>query len=337
MIIYFSPTNRKAMSAVAGCSVRYPVKTCSFSKISKAIILSFLLSTFLLFIPNRLDAVENPYKNHYPFKTAIIYYNVTGYENGKETLYVNSNYQALYIDTQYAYLGKMKPKKVLILTTPEFIYNIDLIKKSGTKLRNLRTDLMKKFDRLSEKEKIIVKNNVKELGVAVIGNIHGKRAPLYEKIVGINCDLIEIFGVRSLMWPGVNIPLKRSRISEYSDKSVVTAVKIDKNVSVTSDKFELPEGVQISFDKYENEKLENKIMTQFHSMRISNAVKIAREEIARMVLMKKIGLMDVDAVIPEEENDSIFADQDVLNSSYEIFIIQNDDELQDDGGGYEFD
>ncbi len=325
------------MSAEAGYSVCCSVETFSFHKISKAIILSFLLTLFLLFISNRSDAVENPYKNHYHFETAIIHYNVTGYENGKETLYVNSDYQALYITTQYLYLGKKKPKKVLILTTPEFIYNIDLIKKKGSKIKNLKKILINEFNALQEKEKIIVKKNVEELGTAVIGNIYGKRAPLYEKILGIDCDLIEIFGVRALIWPGVNIPLKQSRKSEYDDKSFVTVVKIDKNAPVASDKFELPEGVQISFDKNENERLENKIMTQFHSMRSSNAVNIAREDIARTVLMKKIALMDVDAAIPEEENDSIFADQDVLKSSYEIFKIQNDDELQEDGGAYEFD
>ncbi|HJN02347.1 MAG TPA: hypothetical protein QF836_04775 [Nitrospinota bacterium] len=308
-----------------------------FTKISKAIIPFFCISIFLLFISNSSDAVENPYKNHYPFETAIIHYKVTGYENGKETLYVNSDYQALYINTQYSYLGKMKPKNVLILTTPEYIYNIDLLNKSGTKQRNLKNELIKEFDRLSEKEKNIVKKNVKELGVAVIGNIHGKRAPLHKKIIGINCDLIEIFEVRALIWPGVNIPLKRTRKSKYDDKSVVTAVKIDKNVPVSSDKFDLPEGVQISFDKYENEKLQNIFMTQFHSMRVSNAVKIAREDIARTVLMKKMGMMDVEATIPEEEDDSIFADQHVLKSSYEFFLIQNDDELQENGGGYEFD
>jgi len=83
--------------------------------------------------------------------------------------------------------------------------------------------------------------------------------------------------------------------------------------------------------------LENIYITQFHSMRVSNAVKIAREDIARTVLMKKMGMMDVEATIPEEEDDSIFADQHVLKSSYEFFLIQNDDELQENGGGYEFD
>ena len=306
----------------------------NFTKVFPPLLCFFILHLFLSGITY---AVENPYENHYSFETAIIHYNVTGYEKGQEILYVNSDFQALYIDTKYPYLGKIKPKKVLFLTTPEFIYNIDLIKKSGTKLKNLRTDLIKEFDRLSEKEKIIVKKNVEELGVAVIGNIYGKRAPLYKKILGIDCDLIEIFGVRVLIWPGVNIPLKKNRKSEYDDKTVVTAVKIDKNVPFSSDKFELPEGVQISLDKYENERLENIIMTQFHSMRVSSAVNMAKGDIARAVLKKKIDLMDVEAALPEEEDDSIFADQDVLKSRHELFKIQNDDELQEEEVIYNFD
>jgi|TARA_Y100000294_G_scaffold71407_1_gene67661 hypothetical protein len=310
--------------------------TC-FSKISKAIIPFFNISIFLLFISNSSGAIENPYKNHYPFETAIIHYNVTGYENGQEILYVNSKFQALYIDSKYPYLGKIKTNKLLILTTPEFIYNIDLIKKTGSKLRNYRTDLIKEFNRLSEKEKMIVKKNVRELGLSVIGNIHGKRAPSFKKILGIECDLIEIFGERAIIWPGTNIPLIKNRKSEYDDKSSVSVTKIEKNVPIASDKFELPESVQISFDTYENERLENIFMGQFHSMRVSNAVNMAKEEIARTVLKKKMDLMDIDAAIPEEEDDSIFADQDVLKSSYEIFIIQNDDELQEDVVDYEFD
>ncbi len=292
----------------------------------------FPLLCFLIaqpFLSNSTYAVENPYKDHYPFNTAIIHFNVSGHETGNETLYVKPDFQALYINTRYNELGRVNPKNVLILTTPEYIYNIDLIKKIGAKIRNFKTDLIKKFDVLSKNEKITVSNNVKELGTAVLGNIYAKRAPSHEKVLGLDCDLIEVFGERVLIWPGANIPLKRNRKSEYGNKSVATAVKIEENVPIPPDKFEVPEGILISLNKIESEILENKIMTQFHSMRAYNAVKTAKEEIARVVLKHRIDLRDVGVKIPEDQDDSIFADQDTLNSSYEIFIIRNEDELQE--------
>jgi len=71
----------------------------------------------------------------------------------------------------------------------------------------------------------------------------------------------------------------------------MTAAKIDNNVPVSSDKFEIPECVLISFD--ENEMLKNKIMTLFHSFWTSNAVKNAKENIVRVVLKQRIKLGDV--------------------------------------------
>lgn len=282
------------------------------------------------------NAIENPYKNHYPFNTAIIHYKVTGYETGKETLYVNSNFKALYIDTQYKYLGKLKSKKVLVLTTPEYIYNIDLNKKSGTKVKNLKKELIMAFDHMSDGEKITVKKNVEELGTAIVGNIHGKRVAAFKEILEISCDLIEVNGERALIWPGVNIPLKKNRKSEYDDKIVVTAVNIEKNIKIAREKFKIPDGIAVTFDKTKNEILENKFLTQFHSMRNPGAVKRAKEEIARMVINKRLVLNDVDAEIPKDIDDSIFADQELLKNVHVIYEIQYSDELPEDGEIFEF-
>lgn len=318
-----------------------------FNKISKVVISLFCLLISLFFLSGISSATDNPYEFHYPFVTAVIHYKVTGAEIGEEILYIKPNFQALFIDTQYSYLGKMKPKKQLTLTTPEYIYYIDFVKKKGTKHNNLRKDLIKAFDSLLEKERILVKKNVEELGTALIGNLWGKRAPLYGKLLGIDCDLIEIFGERVLLWPGVNIPLKRNRTLEFGsalgDKIVSTAFKIDKNIPIASGKFEIPEGILITnhpylpdrfeapgnivitFDKLEhNEKLERKVMIQFHAMRSPNAVKRAKEQIARKVIKIRLDASDTGAEISKDIDDSIFADQEVLNNPDVIFEIQLD-------------
>ena len=305
----------------------------------KKLLFCFCIFLYLLSMPGISGAIENPYKNHYPFDTAIIRYKVTGYETGTETLYVKPDSKALYINTQYRYLGKMKPRKVLILTTPEYVYNIDLLKKTGSKTKNLKKDLIKEFDSLQKKEKIIVKKNVDALGTAIVGNIHAKRAPQYGKILGIDCDLVEIFGERALVWPEVNILLKNTIRSKYDDESTVIAVKIEKNVPIASEKFELPKGISLSFDKARDEILENKTMTQFHFMRDPNAIKRARVDIAREVIKKKIDLRDVEIDIPVDEDDSIFADLEVMRNVDIIIEIQNDDDdqIMNDGDAlYEF-
>ena len=320
-----------------------------FNKISKVFISFFCLLIIQLLLSGISEAIENPYELHYPFSTAVIHYKVTGAEIGEEILYIKPDFQALFINTRYPYLDKMKPKKHLTLTTPEYIYYVDLIKKTGIKQNNLRKGLIKAFNSLLEKEKIVVKKNVEALGTALIGNLWGKRAPLYEKILGIDCDLIKIFGDRVLIWPGVNIPLKRSRTTEYGkygNKIISTALNIDKNISIASSKFEIPEGILIMKDSYlpdrfetperilikfnkveYNEKLERKVMTQFHAMRVPNAIKIAKEKIARRILLYTVG---IEENAPKDMDDSIFADQDVLNNPDIIYEIKYRDELKED-------
>ena len=320
-----------------------------FNKLSKVVISLFCLLISPLFLFGISSATDNPYEHHYPFNTVVIHYKVTGAEIGEEILYIKPDFKALFINTQYPYLDKMKPKKHLTLTTPEYIYYVDLIKKTGIKQNNLRKDLIKAFNSLPEKEKIVVKKNVEELGTALIGNLWGKRVPLYDNILGIDCDLIKIFGDRVLIWPGVNIPLKRTRTTKYGkygNKIVSAALKIDKNVPIASAKFEIPEGILIMQDSYlpdrfetpegilikfhkveYNEKLERKVMTQFHAMRVPNAIKIAKEKIARRILLYTVG---IEENTPKDMEDSIFADQDVLNNPDIIYEIQHRDELEED-------
>ena len=114
-----------------------------------------IFSLFLLFIllvpAVRVQARKSPWEIKLPFKSAEIDYQVSGTEKGVERLYVRGYGQerARYRKTKGKIFFKSLATESWEITTPDWVYRIDLLKKKGQKSVNPVKYMEEEFRKLS--------------------------------------------------------------------------------------------------------------------------------------------------------------------------------------------
>ena len=211
-----------------------------------------LLLTFLL-LSASVFAVESPWDKKLPFKEATIYYQIDGMQKGSSTTYIKDygKKTAVYKDTSMNFLGMTKNTKTLEITTPDWIYTIDLITKEGTKQSNPVKYMKEEFYKLSKSDQKKLVKNSEKLGITTLKNFNGKLEKKAAKILGYTCDKVTMGGMTVYTISDTSLALK-SDGNMMGVKYSETAIKIDKG-SVPSSKFKIPADVKIYYDEESEE------------------------------------------------------------------------------------
>ncbi|MFT3830583.1 MAG: hypothetical protein QM691_12850 [Opitutaceae bacterium] len=116
-----------------------------------------------------------------------------------------------------------------------WIYNIDLLKKTGMKMSLQQAqDMAKRFGKGAQGEgQAYVKDFVEKNG--------GKILPP-EEFLGRTCDVFELWGMKTWAYKGV--PLKTEG-TMMGVKTSMVATKFEENPSIPASRFEIPAGVKI--------------------------------------------------------------------------------------------
>jgi hypothetical protein len=198
-------------------------------------------------------ALESPWEKKLPFKSATIYYSMNGSMKGKKTLYVK-NYgknRAEYTDSSMNIFGMVQKQKEIKITTPDWIYTIDLTKGTGRKEANPQKYLNKEFHKLSRsKQKKVIKNS-KKMAIDLAKNMSGDVKLKAKKILGYMCDKATLAGITTYSITGTDLVLK-STGNVMGMKIDEQAIKIKKG-SAPSSKFKIPKGIKITYDKRSDE------------------------------------------------------------------------------------
>lgn len=242
-----------------------------------------------------VSSLENPYIDKYPFESAEIHY-LTEFTqesaHGKADSYVLNT--IVYIqgdmiskvsegrvparDTETGY----RDIKTMEITTPEYFYSIDLLKKEGVKVDNARKFTMPAYDGLTTDEKKEFHERMKKTGLISFNfplpHLLGKKVGT-EKVLGRECDVYENkeietrdgyndqFMIKTWLWKGTTIPLKGAQngIAEglfvYSFEK--TATKVEENTNIPKSKFELPSDVTIKYDDLNSEFAKKEALRRF--------------------------------------------------------------------------
>ena len=196
-----------------------------------------------------VSAEENPWDVRLPFKSATITYDVSGMQSGTEILYVDEygKKKAIFRKTSGTVMFQTIETNTVEITTDEWLYKIDLNKKSGTKTVNPAKYFKEEYDKLTHKEQHTVNENAKKMGTSLIAGMQGSVEKNVATILGYKVDKTTMMGSTVYIMHGSNIMLKtESQIMGVSSKSVAVELKkkaVPKNV------FDLPKGVKITFDK----------------------------------------------------------------------------------------
>lgn len=241
------------------------------------------------------SSLENPYIDKYPFDSVEIHY-LTEFTqesaHGKTDSYVLNT--ILYIqdgmiskvsegrvparDTESGY----KDVKTIEITTPEYFYSIDMLKKEGVKIDNARKFTIPAYDELTTDEKKEFHERMKKTGLISFNfplpHLLGKKVGT-EKILGRECDVYENkeietregyndqFAIKTWLWQGTTIPLKGTQkgMAEglYAYSFEKTATKVEENTDIPKSKFELPSDVTIKYDDLDSEFAKKEALRRF--------------------------------------------------------------------------
>ncbi len=176
------------------------------------------------------EVKKEPLKGKYGLKSAIIEMKsmVMGLEQKQILMF--DEYGAKECTEVTANLFGQKSHNINI-TKEGFIYSIDMVKKTGTKMK-VPADLAVNFNDLGGAL-------VKEMNIKKVGS---------ETFFGKQCDKYTIDFKKQqmkgyyLVWNG--IPLK-TEITVMGMKTLVEVVKITENATIEASKFEVPKGIKI--------------------------------------------------------------------------------------------
>ena len=158
------------------------------------------------------------------------------------------------------------------ITTRDTVINIDMDKKTGTRMTNPQKLMQEEIAKLSAKERAIVIKNLETIGMNMATQMGGEVKPKAGKHLGYPCDLVTVMGSTSCQMSGTPIMLKsESNIMGIKIKTV--AKKIDKNASVSSNIFKIPNGVKVKHSKEMDDMNRQMIASMVESMKDPDAPK----------------------------------------------------------------
>lgn len=205
-----------------------------------------LLLVFLLTTP--VMGTTNPWDVKLPFKKATIKYQISGSENGSETLYIRKygKETARHRRTTSKIMFMTTNTDTIEITTPDWIYHIDMQEKTGTKSVNPGKYMIEEYNGLSRSDKKKLLKNAEKSGRSAMNGIHGEFTKNAADILGYSCDKVTAMGSTTYMIHDTAIILKsETDMGGMNFKTVATNI----NKGSVSDKvFSVPPGVTIEHD-----------------------------------------------------------------------------------------
>lgn len=231
-------------------------------------------------VSSAAHSIENPWNKKLPFKQGVVNYEISGTMKGSEIVFVKD-----YGATTAAYrfevtsmFGVNTQTTELTLTTPDWVYTVDLSDNTGSKQINPKKVIIEKFNSLSSLEQKKLVKNSKKMGITMVGNLSGKVEKGAAKLLGYKCDKVTMMGMESYTLAGTDFPIKISG-SMMGISVVETATKITKQ-KVSSSKFKIPKGADIIHEPQADQMIREQINTMFSTILLGKQPKNPQEKAA---------------------------------------------------------
>jgi hypothetical protein len=209
-----------------------------------------------------------------PFSTAVIYYDISGSQTGKETLYIrdSGNERVKVSQSEGKVMFVKTSTNTIEITTRDSIIQIDMDKKSGIKTTNPQKFIQQELDKLSKNERAVVMKNLEQMGTGMATQMGGQVKKNAGKHLGYTCDLVTIMGSTSCQMSGTPILLKTTMSMAGITMNTV-ASKIDRNKTVPASLFEVPGGVSIQYNREADEMAREMVRSMITAMKDPGAAK----------------------------------------------------------------
>ncbi len=210
-----------------------------------------VVSMILLFFCSLAWGEDLPWEMKLPFKEATIHYELTGSEQGKETLYIKEygKLRAKHRQATATMMGMTKKTETVEIVDPDWMYTYDLVEKKGEKTTNPRKIYLTEYNKFNAEEKKNFEKNAKELGTSMMGQFGGSVQQNAGKMLGYDCDITTVGGMSTVhLLHGTDIPL-RSEVAIMGMNSTNAATKIDTSSAIPGSAFAPPQGINATLNQ----------------------------------------------------------------------------------------
>lgn len=215
---------------------------------------SSLLTLFLALLATATTAVgaDLPWEAKLPFKEAAIHYELTGTEQGQETVYIKDSgkLRAKYRKASATLMGVTTKHDTVEFIDPDFVYSYDLVAKTGSKTTNPAKVYLAEYNKLTAAEKKNFEKNAQEFGAGMMSQIGGSVSRGNGQVLGYDCEVITVNNGMSTVYQlrGSDLPL-RSDVSIMGMKNSTIATKIDTSSSIPASAFVHPAGISATLNQ----------------------------------------------------------------------------------------
>lgn len=188
-------------------------------------------------------AEESPFAPKYPFDTAILHSEFGGIQSGKGTTWIDGEKMARHEKRTTTVMGMGQTQEQWTIQTPESIIVWEVGKPTAMRSDNPAGKMREEYEKLSASEQEVVRRNSQKLGNVFMGGMGGGTQTKGEYL-GYPVDIIEVMGTKQYLLAGTPLLLKQEGgMAGMEIKETVT--KIEKDVPIPADKFELPPEVKV--------------------------------------------------------------------------------------------
>lgn len=150
---------------------------------------------------------------------------------------IDKNRKATYTSTITNFMGQNTKEETLSIENGDWGYNINLKDKTGTKgnikeLKEMATAMAASLAMSGDlKDLKSLKDFVESNGGKMLPN---------ETILGKECSVYELMGTKQWLYKGMVLK------ATMGDKVMMNAVKVEENIKIPDEKFEVPAGITIT-------------------------------------------------------------------------------------------
>jgi len=268
------------------------------------------LAPMIMLLMGRAWAAELPWEMKTPFKEATIRYELTGADNGTETLYVKDygRRQARQRVSTLTMMGTTNKTNTLQITDPDWVYQYDLATKKGSKTTNPLKVYKEEYSKLSAEEKKNFEKNAKEFGVGMAGQFAAQVKQKGAKVLDYDCDVTTIKGMSTVyVLSGSNIVL-RSEVSVMGMNNITAASKVDTAAAVPDSVFAPPAGIVPALDQQADAMMAGMIKDTVTTLAKPDGAKLMREAGpmgGRNMQQQMQKAMQEEGMSPEEQQEAM--------------------------------
>ena len=209
----------------------------------------------LLFLAPVISSAETalPWEQKLPFENLTVNYELSGMEEGKETVYVKDYGQkvATYRTSVTSMLGMKTENDSVIIEDPDWIYSFNLTDMTGVKSANPLKYMKEEYEKLSNEDKQQIKINSEKFGGDITDGLGGEIEQKVEKMFGFDCDRVTMMGTTSYTIHNTPILLKlEANMMGITMSQVATSVE---KGAIDESRFAFPEGITPVYDAQADE------------------------------------------------------------------------------------